>query len=53
MKKLTKRIKAVQALYDPAKTYNLKESIAILKKAPNSISDEAIEVPAKLNIDPK
>ncbi len=53
MKKLTKRIKAVQALYDPAKTYNLKESIAILKKAPKVKFDETIEVSAKLNIDPK
>ena len=53
MKKLTKRLKTVQALVDKAKTYTLKEAITILKKAPKLKFDETVEVAAKLNVDPK
>lgn len=53
MKKMTKRIKAIEALYDKSKSYRLKEAIAILKKMPKMKLDETIEVSAKLNVDPK
>ena len=53
MKKLTKRLKVVGALYDKTKIYGLKEAIAILKKAPKMKFDETVEVAAKLNVDPK
>lgn len=53
MKKITKRIKTIQASFDASKSYNIKEAIAILKKAPKLKFDETVEVSAKLNIDPK
>ncbi len=53
MKKLTKRLKVVQALYDPTKTYSLKEAIVIIKKAPKLKFDETVEIAAKLNVDAK
>ncbi|MBN2453321.1 MAG: 50S ribosomal protein L1 [Candidatus Omnitrophica bacterium] len=52
-KKPTKRQKAVAALFDNAKSYSLKDAIAILKKAPKLKFDETVEVAAKLSIDPK
>ncbi len=53
MKKLTKRLKAVAALSDKNKIYNLKDAIAILRKAPKLKFDETVEVSAKLTVDPK
>ena len=53
MKKLSKRLKTVQSLYEKSKTYSLKEAIAILKKAPKVKFDETVEVAAKLSVDPK
>ncbi len=53
MKKLTKRLKVVESLYDKAKTYSLKAAIAIMKKAPKLKFDETVEVSAKLSVDPK
>jgi large subunit ribosomal protein L1 len=53
MKKLTKRLKVVGALSDKNKIYNLKDAIAILKKAPKLKFDETVEVSAKLTVDPK
>ena len=53
MKKLTKRLKTVQALVDKAKVYSLKDAIAILKKAPKMKFDETVEIAAKLSVDPK
>ena len=53
MKKLTKRLKTVQALVDNSKSYSLKDAIAILKKAPKLKFDETVEVAVKLNVDPK
>ena len=41
MKALTKRIKTVQTLFDKAKAYGLKESIAILKKTPKLKTSDA------------
>jgi large subunit ribosomal protein L1 len=53
MKKLTKRIKVIETIYDKTKVYGLKEAIAILKKAPKLKMDETVEVAAKLSVDPK
>jgi large subunit ribosomal protein L1 len=53
MKKLTKRLKTVQALVDKAKVYSLKDAIAILKKAPKMKFDETVEIAARLTVDPK
>ena len=53
MKKLTKRLKVVQASFDKAKTYKLKEAIAIIKKTAKTKFDETLEVSAKLTVDPK
>jgi large subunit ribosomal protein L1 len=53
MKKITKRIKEIEKLYDKTKTYGLKEAIAILKKIPKLKFDETVEVSAKLSVDPK
>ena len=52
MKTETKRLKTIQALFDKAKTYGLKESIAILKKTPKLKFDETLEISVKLSIDP-
>ena len=53
MKKLTKRLKVVNSAVDKAKTYALKEAIAILKNTPKTKFDETVEVAIKLNVDPK
>jgi large subunit ribosomal protein L1 len=53
MKKLTKRLKTVQSLYDATKAYSLKDAIAILKKAPKLKFDETVEVAAKLSLNAK
>ncbi|HPM43549.1 MAG TPA: 50S ribosomal protein L1 [Candidatus Omnitrophota bacterium] len=53
MKKMTKRLKVVETLYDKTKSYKLKEAISIIKKMPKLKFDETIEVSAKLNVDPK
>lgn len=53
MKKLTKRLKVVQSLFDKTKAYPLKEAISILRKTPKVKFDETVEVSAKLNIDQK
>jgi large subunit ribosomal protein L1 len=53
VKKLTKRLKTVQTLFDVTKSYNLKDAISILKKAPKLKFDETVEISAKLTVDPK
>ena len=53
MKKLTKRIKATQALHDATKAYTLKEAIALVKKAPQLKFDETVDIAVKLSVDPK
>jgi large subunit ribosomal protein L1 len=53
MKKETKKLKTVKALFDKAKEYRLKDAIAILKKTPKLKFDETVEIAAKLNVDPK
>ncbi len=53
MKKLTKRLKTVQALVDKTKAYSLKDAIDLLKKTPKLKFDETVEISVKLNVDPK
>jgi len=53
MKRLTKRLKIVQSLFDKTKSYGLKEAISILKKAPKVKFDESLEISAKINLDSK
>ncbi len=53
MKRLTKRLKTVQALVDKTKSYSLKDAITMLKKTPKLKFDETVEIAAKLNVDPK
>ena len=53
MKKLTKRLKTIGSLSDKTKSYNLKDAIAILMKAPKLKFDETVELSANLSIDPK
>ena len=53
MKKLTKRLKAVDASFDKTKTYSLKDAIGILKKSPKAKFDETLEISVELNVDPK
>lgn len=53
MKKLTKRIKSIESLFDKTKQYSLKEAISILKKPSKLKFDESVELAVKLNLDPK
>lgn len=53
MKKITKRIKAVQTLHDAVKTYSLKDAIALLKKTPKLKFDETVDIAVRLSVDPK
>lgn len=53
MKKLTKRLKLVQSLYDTTKAYSLKDAISILKKSPKLKFDETVEISVRLNVNPK
>ena len=49
----TKRAKVIEPLVDKAKTYNLKDAISILRKAPKLKFDETVEIAVKLGVDPK
>lgn len=49
----SKRIKKIQKLYDPTKTFTLGEAVEILQKCPELKFDESIEVALKLGVDPK
>lgn len=53
MKRVTKRMKEIQALVDKSKAYSLKEAIDILKKMPRPKFDETVEVSAKISLDSK
>src|SRR3989338_8164628 len=53
MKKLTKRLKSVEALFDKTKAYSLKEAISILKKTPKVKFDETVEISSNLHVDTK
>jgi len=43
----------MKPLVDKAKSYSLKDAIAILKKTPKLKFDETVEIAIKLNVDPK
>jgi len=53
MTKISKRMKAVTALVDGAKSYTLKDAIALLKQSPKVKFDETVELSAKLDVNPK
>ncbi len=53
MKRETKRIKTMTPMVDKAKSYSLKDAIAILKKTPKLKFDETVEIAVSLNVDPK
>jgi len=53
MKKVTKRIKKIEPLVDKTKMHNLKDAIAILKKAPKLKFDETVDMAVRLGVDTK
>lgn len=53
MKKRGKNFRAAAKLVDPAKSYDIKEAVAILKEASKSKFDETVEVAFRLGVDPK
>jgi large subunit ribosomal protein L1 len=46
-------MKAIEALFDPMKAYNLDEAVAILKKCPAVKFDQSIDISLKVGIDVK
>lgn len=48
---LSKRQKAIKELVDKDETYDLKEAVSILKKAPETKFDQTVEVSIKLMLD--
>lgn len=53
MAKRSKRMKAVDQLVDPVKSYSVDEAVAILKKCPPTKFDQSINVALKVGIDVK
>lgn len=53
MTRTSKRKRALEGLFDKAKSYSLKEAISILKKIPKLKFDETVEISVKLNLNPK
>lgn len=51
MVKLSKRRKAIQELVGEAKEYELKEAVAVLKKAPETKFDQTVEVSLKIALE--
>ena len=51
MAKLTKRQKAIKELVEEKKEYDLKEAVAVLKKAPATKFDQTVEVHMKIELD--
>ncbi len=49
----SKRMAAAAADLDPAKQYELREAVGIVKKAANAKFDETVEIALKLGVDPK
>lgn len=48
-----KKFKAVAALVDPAKRYNLEEAIGLVKKTARAKFDETVDLAVNLGVDPK
>lgn len=53
MVKRSKRMKEVDKLVDPNKTYKLDEAVEVLKKCPPVKFDQSVNVALKIGIDPK
>lgn len=53
MVKRSKRMKQIDQLVDPNKTYKLEEAIALLKQCPPVKFDQSINVALQIGIDPK
>ena len=53
MAKLTKKQKAVAAIVDSHKLYDLDEAVSLLKKAATAKFDESVELSFHLNVNPK
>lgn len=53
MGKRSKRMKEVDKLIDPNRSYKLEEAVEILKKCPPTKFDQSINVALKIGIDPK
>lgn len=53
MAKRSKRMKAIEGLFDRKKSYKLDEAIGILKKCPPVKFDQSLNVALKIGIDPK
>ena len=49
----SKRIKEIEKLFDPMKSYKLDEAIAILKKCPPVKFDQSVDIALKVGIDVK
>lgn len=49
----SKRMKEVEKLFDPTKTYKLEEAVEVLKGCPAVKFDQSINVALKIGIDPK
>ncbi|MBI5150668.1 MAG: 50S ribosomal protein L1 [Candidatus Omnitrophica bacterium] len=53
MVKLSKRMKKAAELFDPAKSYSLKEAVENIERFPKTKFDETVELHLALNVDPK
>lgn len=53
MTTLSKRMKEVKKLVDPAKFYTLEEAVALLRKAPQTKFDQSVDISIKLSLDLK
>ncbi|HXV18858.1 MAG TPA: 50S ribosomal protein L1 [Candidatus Omnitrophota bacterium] len=49
--KTTKRQKAIAALTEKSKIYNLREAVSVIKKAPKTKFDQSVELQFKLGVD--
>ncbi len=49
----SKRMKQIDQLFDPAKTYKLEEAVDIIKKCPPTKFDQSINIALKIGIDVK
>ena len=53
MVKLSKRMKKAAELFDPGKSYSLKEAVENIERFPKTKFDETVELHFALNVDPK
>jgi large subunit ribosomal protein L1 len=50
---MTKREKAIEAVFDRSKDYSIEEAVEVLKRLPAAKFDETIDVSLRLGVDPK